>query len=134
MSHFPIVPPGLSACKCRSTQSANCRLDQLGVPPCGMSSLSWLPISAPPTNLDECFFFNSLVVRLLDSSIFWQFWLGFVFKLVVSFWSCKEAKCICLCLHLDQTSAQEFYPFKKILSFVDLAANHITELIRLTYS
>ena len=33
----------------------------------------WLPISAPPTSLDECFFFNSLVVGLLYSSIFWQF-------------------------------------------------------------
>ena len=27
--------------------------------------------------------FNSLVVRLPDSSIFWQFWLFFVFKFVV---------------------------------------------------
>ena len=26
-----------------------------------------LPISAPPTGLDECFFFNSLVVRLIYS-------------------------------------------------------------------
>ena len=32
-----------------------------------------LPISTPPTSLDECFFFNSLVVRLPYSSIFGQF-------------------------------------------------------------
>ena len=25
---------------------------------------AWLPVSAPPTGLDECFFFNSLAVRL----------------------------------------------------------------------
>ena len=31
---------------------------------------TWLPISAPPTGLDECFFFNSLVVGLPYSSIF----------------------------------------------------------------
>ena len=37
----------------------------------------------PPVSLDECFFFNSLVVRLPYSSIFWQFWLFFVFKFVV---------------------------------------------------
>ena len=37
-----------------------------------------LPVSTPPTSLDECFFFNSLVVRLSYSSIFWQFWLLFV--------------------------------------------------------
>ena len=42
-----------------------------------------LPISAPPTSLDECFFFNSLVVGLPYSLIFWQFWLFFVFKFVV---------------------------------------------------
>ena len=44
-----------------------------------------LPISAPPTGLDQCFFFNSLVVRLPYSLVLWQFWWIFVFKLVVSF-------------------------------------------------
>ena len=43
---------------------------------------TWLPISAPPTSLDECFF-NSLVPRLPCSLIFWQFWLFIYFKLVV---------------------------------------------------
>ena len=47
------------------------------------SSLPQLPVSTPPTNLDECFFFNSLVVGLTCSWIFWQFWLFFVFKFVV---------------------------------------------------
>ena len=42
-----------------------------------------LPVSTPPTGLGECFFFNSLVVRLLYSLIFWQFWLFSVFKFVV---------------------------------------------------
>ena len=51
--------------------------------PCRKSSPPWLPISAPPTGLDECSFFNSLVVRLLYSSSFRQFWLLFVFKFVV---------------------------------------------------
>ena len=32
-----------------------------------------LPVSAPPTSLDECFFFISLVVRLPYSLIFCQF-------------------------------------------------------------
>ena len=40
-------------------------------------------LSAPPTSLDEWFFFKSLVVRLPHSSISWQFWLFFVFRLVV---------------------------------------------------
>ena len=51
--------------------------------PCHMSSWPWLPVSASPTSVEECFYFNSLVVRFLYSSIFWQFWLVFVFKLVV---------------------------------------------------
>ena len=42
-----------------------------------------LPVSAPPTGLDECFFFISLVVGLPCSLIFCQFWLFFVFKFVV---------------------------------------------------
>ena len=53
----------------------------------------WLPVSTPPTGLDECFFFNSLVVVLPYSLIFCQFWLVFAFKfVVVLFWSCEEAQ------------------------------------------
>ena len=70
---------------------------------------AWLPVSAPPTGLDECFFFNSLVVGLPYSSIFCQFWLFFVFKLLLSFWLCKEAQYVYLCLHLGQKSIFFFY-------------------------
>ena len=55
-------------------------------PPCHESFLLWLPISTPPTGLGECFFFISLVVGLPCSLIFCQFWLFFVFKLLLSFW------------------------------------------------
>ena len=71
-------------------------------PPCCKSSLPWLPISAPPTGLDECFFFISLVVGLPYRSTFCQFWLFFVFKLLSFFWLCKEAPCVYLHLHLGQ--------------------------------
>ena len=68
---------------------------------------TWLPISPPPTSLDECVFFNSLVVRLSYSSIFCQFWLFFVFKLSLSFfWLCEEAQCVYLYLHLGQKSPE----------------------------
>ena len=61
---------------------------------------SQLPISAPPTGLDECFFFISLVVRLPYSLIFCQFWLFFVFKLLLSFfWLCEEVQCVYLYLY-----------------------------------
>ena len=60
-----------------------------------------LPVSAPPTGLDECFFFISSVVGLLCGSIFCQFWLFFVFKLLLSFfWLCKEMQFVYLRLHL----------------------------------
>ena len=49
---------------------------------CQESCPPLLPVCSPPTRLDECFFFNSLVVRLPYSSVFWQFWF-FVFKFVV---------------------------------------------------
>ena len=45
------------------------------LPPCCESSLPQLPVSAPPTSVDECYFFISLVVGLPCSSIFCQFWL-----------------------------------------------------------
>ena len=44
-------------------------------PPYCKSSPPGLPISAPPTGLDECFFFSSLAVTCPYSSIFCQFWL-----------------------------------------------------------
>ena len=68
-----------------------------------------LPISTPPTGLDECLFFNSLVVGLPYSSIFCQFWLFFIFKFVLSFfWLCEEAPCVCLCLHLGRKRRNDF--------------------------
>ena len=59
----------------------NVKLPRLS--PCCKSFPSRVPVSAPPTGMDECFFFISLVFRLPYSSIFWQFWLCFVFKFVV---------------------------------------------------
>ena len=57
---------------------------------------SHLPISAPPTSLDAHFFFNSLVVKLLCSLFFFQFWLFFVFKLVVILISVVRGSKTCL--------------------------------------
>ena len=66
---------------------------------CNESCLPQLPVSAPPTGLDKCFFFISLVVGLPYSLIFCQFWLFFVFKLSLSFfWLCEEAQCVHLSL------------------------------------
>ena len=72
--HSLVIPPGLSAHKCGIPQSSS----HLGCE----SSLPWLPVSAPSTGLDGCFF-NSLIVGLPYSLIFCQFWLFFVFKFVV---------------------------------------------------
>ena len=79
-------------------------------PPCLQSSPPLLPVTAPPTGLDECFFFISLVVRLPCSSIFCQFWLFFVLKLLLFFfWLCEEAQCVYLCLHLGwKSNCSEF--------------------------
>ena len=53
--------------------------------PCHASSRPQLPVSAPPTSLDEYFFFNSFIVRLPYSLIFWQFWLFFFFNWLLPF-------------------------------------------------
>ena len=71
---------------------------------------AWLPISPPSTGLDECFFFICLVVGLPPySSIFCQFWLFFVFKLLLSFWLCKEAQCVYLRLHLGLNLISDWF-------------------------
>ena len=79
-------------------------------PPCCESSPPRLPVSTPPTGLDECFFFISLVVKLLHSLIFCQFWLFFVFKLLLlSFvWLCEESQCVYLRLHLGRNLIPRF--------------------------
>ena len=56
----------------------------------------WLLVSAPPTGLDECFFFISLVVGLPCCLIFCQFWL------------CKEVQCVYLLRHLGSPPIYSF--------------------------
>ena len=90
LSHSPVVPPSLSAHKCGTTQWVRqllpCMPWSAGHHPvlqpltCHVSSPTQLLVSAPPTSVNECFFFNSLVVRLPYSLIFCQFWLFFVFS------------------------------------------------------
>ena len=77
-------------------------------PRCRKSSPPRLPVSAPPTSLDGCFFFISLVVRLPCGSIFCQFWFFFVFKLL-SFWLWEEAQCVHLHLHLGRKLLHYFF-------------------------
>ena len=74
-------------------------------PPCCLSSLPWLPVSAPPTGLDECFFFISLVVRLHTVQFSVSSGCFLFLNLLLSFFSlCKEAQCVYLCLHLGWNS------------------------------
>ena len=76
------------------TQMWDCQV--LQPPPSNTSSPPELCFSAPPTSLDECFFFNSLVVGLPYSLIFCQFWLFFVFKFVVVFLLVVQGGTVCL--------------------------------------
>ena len=71
---FPLV---FICSECGTAQSASCCIATWALCPC----CPWAPLLL--TSLDECFFFNSLVVGLPCSSIFWHFWLFFVFRLVV---------------------------------------------------
>ena len=90
--YFPALEPwveGSVSLPCCSSQFFHTQMWDHQLPPhppgplpCCTSCPPQLPISTPPTRLDECFFFNSLVVRLPYSSVFWQFWF-FVFKFVV---------------------------------------------------
>ena len=80
-----------------------------------MSPLTRLPVSTPPTGLDKCFFFNSLVQTSYSLTVC-QFWL--FFNLLLSFfWLCKEAQCIYLHLHLGRKSPVTFL-FKQVANIV----------------
>ena len=59
-------------------------------------------ICAPPTSLDGCSFFNSIVVRLPFNSIFDSSeWPLFHTSAVILMWLCEKASCVYLCWHLD---------------------------------
>ena len=117
LSHSPVFPAGLSACKCGTAWSTSCWLTQSSshchahpsYTSCRESSPPWLPISALPTGLVNV---SSLTPRLSDfhtvrfsgSSGYFLF----LNLLLSSFRLCEEAKCIYLCLHLGWKS-QAFF-------------------------
>ena len=115
----PAIPPGLSMSECGAAGSASCCTacpfhstihHVSGSAELSESCLPQLPVSTPPTGLDECFFFISLVVRLPCGLIFCQFWLFFVFRLLLSlFWLCEEAQCVYLRLHLCSLTIGEWF-------------------------
>ena len=93
----PVVPAGLSTHECgNSHPPRSTALPDL---------LTRLPISAPPTRLDECFFFTPWL------SDFHAVWFSgssgcFLFlNLLLSFWLCEEVKRFYLCLHLGWPSS-----------------------------
>ena len=108
-----LVGPASYSLVCPVPQSATL----LGLPAATLpeSYLPGLPVSAPPTGLDECFFFISLFVGLPHSLIFCQFWLFFVFKLLSFFWLCEEAQCVYLRLHLGRKSPPLSFSFPSSL-------------------
>ena len=92
---LPSYSSQLSTHKCGTTQSNSHHLAQwvLQLPPCHSFSL---PVSASPAGLNECFFFNSLVVRLPYSSIFWHFWLLFdLFFCCCPSFGCERKQSLC---------------------------------------
>ena len=119
--YFPTLEPWVKWCVSLPSCSSQFILTQmwdhllcqpLPCPPwsssCHLAVSPLLPrlhVAALPAGLDECFFFNSLVVRLPYKSIFCQLWLFFVFKFVVVLLRFfEEENCIFLCLYLGQKS------------------------------
>ena len=88
----------------------------LGLLAPGISLLNFYPphrcgtspffIYAPATCLDQCGFFNSVVVRLpfnwISECSEWCFFYNLV---VILMWLCKELSCVYLCCHLDREFA-----------------------------
>ena len=78
---------------------------------CGISPFC---TCAPPTSLDGCGFFNSVVVRLLFSLIsVVPEWCFFYILVVILMWLCEEASHVCLHCHLHWESLILFFKIKK---------------------
>ena len=92
------------------------------LPPCRESSPPWLPVSAPPTGLDEYFFFNPWLSDFHTVHFSVSSGCFFFFKLLLPFfWLCKEAKCVYLHLHLGQkSSARNFHKWLPSLPKVEV--------------
>ena len=108
LSRSPVVPPGLSARKCRTTRSASCCLPSpvLQPPPCRESSLPRLP--TPPLlliwmNVSSLTSWVSDIHTVRFSVTSGCCWL-FLNLLLSFFWLCRGAQRIYLCLHLGRKS------------------------------
>ena len=78
-------------------------------------------VCAPPTHLDGCGFFISIVVRLPCSSISDYPKLKLFYILVVIFMGlCKEVSHVCLCCRLDWKSSEENFNEKVALIVSEL--------------
>ena len=84
--------------KCGTAGSASRHLARPGPPATALPRVlsAQLSTSTSPAGLDECFFFNSLVVGLPYSLIFCQLWLFFVFKFVVDLLLVVRGGTVCL--------------------------------------
>ena len=107
---FPALEPwlvrsvSLPSCSSRFIRSVNVGLPALPAAALLHILSAQLPVSAPPTGLDECCFFNSglwdfHIVRFSGSSGYFLF-----LNLLSFFCLCEEAQCVYLRLHLGQKS------------------------------
>ena len=81
---------------------------------CGTSPFH---ICAPPTSLDGCGFFNSIVVRLAFDSISVSSEQLFYILVIIFVWLCEEMSHVCLCHHLDQKSGKYFHLIGSLKNF-----------------
>ena len=107
LSRSPVVPPGLSCCKCGATPSSICHLAQSSC--CRLAlHLGCLSLPLLPVWMNV----SSLSPWLWDFHTVWfsgsSGWFLFL-NLVLFFWLFEEAQCIYLCLHLGQKYIITFF-------------------------
>ena len=83
--------------------------------PCWVSCHLSCLISTPPINVDECFFFHSLVVRLPYGSIIWQFFFFLFNWLFPPFGCVRRWSVFTYTSILASSSAVKFMTLYKIL-------------------
>ena len=102
LSLSPVLPPGLSTCKCGTTQSSSHCLALHPLYP-GCPSLPLLPVWMNASSLTP-WVLDFHTIRFSGSSGCLLF-----LNLLFYFWLCEEAQCIYLCFHYGQKLRHNYF-------------------------
>ena len=116
---LPLVPRSLSTSECGTAGSTSHCLTGSASHCLATCPLHWLPVSTPPTSLDEWVFFNFLVVGFPYSLIFCQFGVFLSLNCCCPFFGCVRRHSVSTYASILARSLKQ-----KVLSLFQIANQH----------